>query len=151
MTADQCIVLDARVVIAVQNPADALHDAALAVLDELAPFEWFIHPMTHVELLVGPARVDGQAGVDDVAAWLDRFGVRVADSAEAPGAVLADPWARLQLALLRASTGLKLPDACVLQLALELSAVLATGDHQLAQAAREAGLSVEIPDPYRES
>jgi predicted nucleic acid-binding protein len=46
------------------------------------------------------------------------------------------------LAALRAGTGLKLPDCCVLQAAEQAHAGIATFDDRLAAAARELGVDV---------
>ena len=49
----------------------------------------------------------------------------------------------LRLAELRATSGLKLPDCCVLDVALHHHASLATFDDALAAAARQRGVHVE--------
>ena len=49
----------------------------------------------------------------------------------------------LRLAELRATSGLKLPDCCVLDVALHHQASLATFDDALAAAARQRGVRVE--------
>lgn len=135
------VVLDASALIAAQNPSDPLHDAALTILDELSDRDWLMHPLTRVELLVGPARADGPQGVQEADDWLERFGVEVLDDA---GAIdLQRPEVRRALALLRARTGVKLPDAVVLQLAGACRGTLVTGDRRLARAARDQGVDVE--------
>lgn len=140
-------VLDASALIAVLNPTDPCHDSALAVLDELADRDWLMHPLTHVELLVGPARVDGERGVQELDDWLDRFGVQVA--ADVDEVDQRRPEVRQSMALLRADSGVKLPDAVVLQLAQARKGVLVTGDHRLARAARDQGVEVEELHPGR--
>ena len=51
--------------------------------------------------------------------------------------------AALRLALLRAQTGLKLPDCCVLLAAADASAQsIATFDDRLAKVARDSGIAV---------
>lgn len=49
----------------------------------------------------------------------------------------------LRLAELRATRGLKLPDCCVLDVAIRHLAAVATFDDQLAGAARQHGVPVE--------
>ncbi len=51
---------------------------------------------------------------------------------------------RLRLAELRATTGLKLPGCCVLDVAIRHQARLATFDDALAAAARQRGVTVAI-------
>lgn len=50
----------------------------------------------------------------------------------------------LRLAELRATTGLKLPDCCVLDVAIHHRASLATFDLALAEAARKRGVPVAV-------
>lgn len=134
-------VLDASALIAVLNPSDPCHDDALSTLDDLADCDWLMHPLTHVELLVGPARADGERGVQELEEWLGRFGVRVADDV---GEVDQRRWdVRRSLALLRAASGVKLPDVVVLQLALARGGVLVTSDRRLARTALDHGIEVE--------
>lgn len=78
-------------------------------------------------MLVGPAR----AGRLDLAtAALGVLSVEPLDlGADAP----------FRLALLRAGTGMKLPDCCVLLAAEQSQASIATFDERLAAAARERG------------
>jgi len=79
-----------------------------------------VHPLTLAEVLVGGVRVGrGQAMRDD----LDAAGIRV---------VAPDAGEPLRLAELRVSTGLRLPDCCVLDLVLRGVCSLATFDAALA-------------------
>lgn len=135
------VVLDASALIAVQNPSDRFHDSALTVLDELSDCEWLIHPLTHIELLVGPARAGGAEALREAHSWFERFGLQVSGDVEAID--LRAPEAREHLAVLRAVTLMKLPDAAVLHLALARNATLVTGDRRLAGAARDHRLDVE--------
>lgn len=123
------IVLDASVVVAWFEPTDAHHDRAAGFFDSHLE-DFVLHPLTHAEVLVGPHR-HGIAG--DVIHDLPILGVRT----DLPD---ADQSARL--ATLRAETGLKLPDCCVLDIALVHRAPIATFDDRLADVARERGLEV---------
>jgi rRNA-processing protein FCF1 len=50
-----------------------------------------------------------------------------------------------KLATLRATTTLKMPDACVLHHAMKVSGSIATTDNELAQAAKSKGVGVFSP------
>lgn len=128
------IVLDASVLIAALAPDDAHHDAARAlILTSPAP-DALIHPLTLAEVLVGPA------GRDDVV----QFALRLADLGIRQDVPDADQPQRL--AELRASTRLRLPDCCVLDLATFHESPLATFDERLAQVAGARGVDV-LPGP----
>ena len=89
-----------------------------------------LHPVTLAECLVAPARL----GVLEEASAGLRASFDVAD---------VDRDAPLRWAQLRAATGLRLPDAVVLDTALHLGArALATFDEQLAARAADRGLEV---------
>jgi predicted nucleic acid-binding protein len=122
------IALDANVLIGHLSPHDAHHDAATEILLNAAPGSMLVHPLTLAEVLVGGVRVGrGQAMRDD----LEAAGVRV---------VAPDAGEPLRLAELRVSTGLKLPDCCVLDVALRSDSSLATFDDVLAAGARQRGV-----------
>lgn len=133
-------VLDASIVIAAQNPAEPLHDRALSLLDEAAGLPWILHPLTHTELLVLPARAGGADAVARYQGLLTELGIEAAEP-DGP-ADLHRREARVELAELRARTGLKLPDAAVLHLAVGTGALLLTLDERLARAARDEGVEV---------
>lgn len=122
------IVLDASVLIAHLDARDAHHVAAGAILASAAGEALLGNPLTVAEVLVAPARA-GRAA--EAKAALDALGVEVvALPADAP----------VRLAVLRADTGLRLPDCCVLLTALDARAAVATFDARLAAAARSLGL-----------
>lgn len=126
------IVLDAGVLIGYLEPADAWHDDATRLLTECVGQPWGAHPMTVAEVLVGPAR-RGDAWFDQAIAVLAALEVT-----ELPvGAGDAQ-----RLARLRASTGLRLPDCCVLLAATDANATLASFDRRLAGEAARRGLPV---------
>jgi len=124
------IAVDASVLIAHLDPADAHHQAATNLLREASPTSLTVHGLTLAEVLVGGVRVgQGAAMRQDLRA----AGVMVAT---------ADADEPLRLAELRVSSGLKLPDCCVLDLAVRAQLPLATFDDALAAAARRRGVPV---------
>jgi predicted nucleic acid-binding protein len=125
------IALDASVLIAHLNPTDQHHQAATAILLAGAPGQMLVHTVTLAEVLVGGVRIGQGASMRD--------DIRAAGIAVAP----YDDDEPLRLAELRATSGLKLPDCCVLNVALHHNASLATFDDALAAAARQRGVRVE--------
>ncbi len=124
------IVLDATVLIAHLDADDAHHERSKAVLLDVADEPLGASPLSLAEVLVGPAR-GGQIG--HATAALRQLGV--------DGVVLPED-APAQLALLRAGTGLKLPDCCVLLAAGQVQGEVATFDDRLAAVARAQGYVV---------
>lgn len=124
------IVLDAGVLIAHLDPADAHHAAATALLLAATPGAMLVHTLTLAEVLVGGVKVGRGASLQED---LYAAGIALAShDAEEP----------LRLAELRATTGLKLPDCCVLDAAVGNHASLATFDAVLVAAARRRGVTV---------
>jgi len=122
--------LDASVPIAHLSPAGGHHAAATALLLNSAPGSMLVHAMTLAEVLVGGVRSGRGMAMRDA---LRAAGVQVAPyDADEP----------LRLAELRATTGLKLPDCCVMSLAIQHRASLATFDEALGAAARLRGVDV---------
>ena len=124
------IVLDASVLIAQLDATDVHHEQAGALLRDAANEDLGASPITLAEVLVGPARA---GEVDRGAAVLHELGVT--------GVGLLDD-AFVRLAMLRAGTGLKLPDCCVLLAAEQTHGAVATFDDRLANAATERGLAI---------
>jgi predicted nucleic acid-binding protein len=124
------IVLDACVLIAHLDVSDAHHDRAFALLQSLAEESFAASALTLAEVLVGPARAGG----------LERAGAAL--SALAVETVPIGDAAPAELAGLRAATGLKLPDCCVLLAAEQAGGGLATFDDRLVAAARDRGVPV---------
>jgi predicted nucleic acid-binding protein len=123
------IVADASIAIALGRAGDSHHLAARSlVLDQ--PSGWLMHPVTLAEVLVGPARLDDAEGAH---ARLAALGFRVD---------LPDAGQPVRLAVLRAQTRLKLPDCCVLDVALQHRTPLATFDRRLREVARSRGVAV---------
>lgn len=122
------IVLDASVMIAHLLEGDAHAAEALEILD--TEDELSMHPITIAESLTGPAK---RGVVDTADRAIASLGVeRFRPFVDEPR----------QLAILRAETGLKLPDCCVLATAERKDATLATFDKRLADAARSRGVAV---------
>ncbi len=124
------IVLDASVLIAYLDSDDKHHVAAESLLIEAVDDDLAVNPLTLAEVLVVPAR-DGrleptQAALHDL------------DVAELP--FPSDTAVRL--ARLRASTGLKMPDCCVLLAAEDAAATVASFDERLVQTAEARNLPV---------
>ena len=117
------IVLDASVLIAYLDSDDAQHTRAEELLAREIDDDFAANPLTLAEVLVIPAR-DGR--LDQVQAALRDLDVQElsfpADSA-------------VKLAQLRADTGLKMPDCCVLLAAEAKGARVASFDDRLTHAA----------------
>jgi predicted nucleic acid-binding protein len=124
------IVLDASVLIGHLDGRDPHHERARELLTANAGSQLGASSISLAETLVGPARSDklelardalGQLAVEELAFAED---------------------APTRLATLRAETGLKLPDCCVLLAAQDHDEVLASFDRDLARSARGLGLAV---------
>lgn len=123
------IVLDASVLIAHLDATDAHHERATELLVNTAAETLGASPLTLAEVFVGPAR----AGTIDAA--------RAALTAMSVETVRLSDDAAIRLAVLRATSGLRLPDCCVLLAAETAHADVATFDDQLARAATQIGLT----------
>jgi len=124
------IAVDASAVIALLDSGDAHHARAVSLFQAHAGDGFLIHSITLAEVLVGAAR---KGHGTQRLAQLTAIGIGVAES---------DPTEPLFLAELRASTGLALPDCCVLSVALRAGVLVATFDARLGRAVVEAGLGV---------
>jgi predicted nucleic acid-binding protein len=124
------IVADANVVIAASSPGHVHHrDATRIVLDHGLD-GIVLHSLTMAEVLVGPARTGAHVQARE---RLAAAGFRLSPT--------GDPHPEA-LALVRATTSLKMPDACVLATAERLVVALATFDARLARDARARGVRV---------
>lgn len=124
------IVLDASVLIGHLDGHDSHHRRARQLLEQSAASPLGASPVSLAETLVAPARV---GRLDAAREALTRIGI-----AELP---LGED-APARLATLRAATGCKLPDCCVLLAAQDHAGAVATFDMDLARAARDLGLGV---------
>ncbi|HSP08185.1 MAG TPA: PIN domain-containing protein [Candidatus Dormibacteraeota bacterium] len=112
------IVIDASVVIALLDPADALHPAARRALERVAEADLAIPASALAETLVAPARA---GRLEEARRSIRALELRVADTGEEVA---------VEAARLRAGhRSLRLPDALVLATAAVLGAdVVLTGD-----------------------
>lgn len=123
-------VLDASALIGHLDPGDAHHEPASQVLVAAAGARLVAHPLTIGECLVGAVR-SGQG--EEVRAAIAAMGVEL---------FAVDGDSPLRLATLRVGTGLRMPDCCVLDAALQRDADLIAFDDRLTAAARRLGLHV---------
>lgn len=125
------IALDVSILVAHLYPLDGHHEAATSLLlDAVVDERLLVHTLTLAEVLVGGVRI-GQGA--QMLADLKMAGIMLASR---------DDDEPLRLAELRATTGLKLPDCCVLDVAVSNGAKLATFDRALATAAHRLGVPV---------
>lgn len=124
------VALDASVLIALVNGADEHHETARRLFTDTLEAELCISALTFAEVLVHPVRNDlGSAFLESISG----LGLEV-------HALTSEQ--TLRLAEIRARSGLRMPDASVLHLAVETGATLATFDTQLAASAQAFGVSV---------
>lgn len=122
------IVLDASVLIAHLDAQDACHERAKAMLLASANHPLGASSITIAEVLVRPAR---NGKLDVVRSAIQELQVEEIPIPEGAAA---------RLAILRAETGLKLPDCCVVLAAQDVYAsVVLTLDDQLAKRVGELG------------
>jgi len=124
------IVVDACVLIAHLVRDDALHARATSLLESLASEPFGTSPISLAEVLARPARAGRLERTLAALRTLDITQVGLADDAPA------------RLADLRAITGLKLPDCCVLLNAETSAADIATFDDGLGRAAQARAIAV---------
>lgn len=124
------IVLDASVLIAHLDGRDRHHEPARKLLQAHAAEVFGASQISLAETLVAPARSDR---LDDAREALEKLAVR--ELAFAPGV-------SSRLASLRAETGLKLPDCCVLLAAQDHGGGVASFDLGLCRSAQNLGIPV---------
>ena len=122
------IVLDASVLIAYLDGDDHHHQAAEALLAAEVDDDFVVNPLTLAEVLVAPAR-DGRLSAAQTV-------LRDLEINE----IAFPPDTAVRLAQLRASTGLKLPDCCVLLAAVGVNAIVASFDDRLVRSAADHNL-----------
>ncbi len=124
------IVLDASALIAQLDQTDPHHERTRELLAQSSDQARGASVITLAEALVAPAR----------AGRLDEAQTALRDLAVRP--IELNVGAAASLALLRAETGLRMPDCCVLHAAAITGAeTIATFDARLARAARTRGLN----------
>lgn len=101
---------------------------------DTASFDLQMTALSQAEAMVHPAR---SGKLDKFQKMFTALGLAVTsiDSSDAS-----------KLATLRATTTLKMPDACVLHQAIKVSGSIATTDNQLAQVAKSKGVGVFSPE-----
>lgn len=124
------MVADANVVIAASTPGHVHHHEAVRIVAEFGLVGIVLHSLTMAEVLVGPAKARSQAAARD---RLTAAGFMLVPNGDPAPEVLAE---------VRATTSLKMPDACVLATAEHLRADMATFDERLAREARARGVTV---------
>ena len=124
------IVFDASVLIAYLDGDDDLHRDAESLLADVIDDDFGANSLTLAEVLVLPARTGRMEAVLAALRDLDLSELSFPDDSA------------VGLARLRASTGLKMPDCCVLLAAEDQRATVASFDHRLVQAAEDRGLPV---------
>jgi len=117
------IVLDASVLIAYLDGDDSHHMAAESLLAEAVDDDLGVNPLTLAEVLVVPARAGRLEPTQGALRDLE------VDELPFP------PDTAVRLARLRAGTGLKMPDCCVLLAAEDAAATIASFDDRLVQTA----------------
>lgn len=127
------IVLDASVLIAYLEGEDEHHQAAEALLEREIDDDFGANSLTLAEVLVVPARDDR---LDEVQLTLRELEV---EELPFPGD------AAVKLARLRAETGLKMPDCCVLLAAEHVGGRVASFDDGLRKAAVRRSLETVAP------
>lgn len=127
------IALDAAVLIALFDANDAHHAAAETLFAANPTEPMTIGPINQAEVLVRAARENRD---QQMLADLRSLGIETTALPDDAG---------LRLARLRAHTGAKMPDCCVLLTAEQTSARVATFDDRLANAATSLGLDLVAP------
>lgn len=124
------VTLDASVVIAYLNADERHHQEAVDLLETWAPGRLCMSSLTLAEVLVAYARADRMA---EGRSMLADLGIEELPMPEDAAAHLAG---------LRAATGLRLPDCCVLLAAEGGQTALASFDARLRAAATARGVAV---------
>lgn len=127
------IILDANVLIAAFDGSDLHHEWAITFLKDTVSEELLISSLTYAEILVSPIRADR---LKEFRKGIDSLGFRIVDINSEDA---------LEIANLRAETGLKMPDVIVLHAALTHSASLASADTALTRKAAALGIAVFSP------
>ena len=127
------IVLDASVLIALLNDDDRHHDWALQMFIGTVSEDWGMSVLNFAEALIHPVKA-GRS--EEFLEKIQGLGLVVhgVDSDDASS-----------LAIMRAHSGLRMPDVISVSLALKLNAALATTDRSLGKAAQAASVRVLQP------
>lgn len=128
--APRVLLLDASALIAFLDSHQAHHEWTVNLLTDHADAAFVASPVNIAEALVHPALHGGLERAREAIAALDL---------EVPEIGRQEVE---KLAILRAETGVKMPDACALLAALASGATMVTRDRRLAAAARKLGVDV---------
>ena len=130
------VVLDASALIALYQSDDAHHEWAKSMFVDTVEDTLIMNSLTYAEVLVQPIlhkkAPKFRAGIDGLG-----IDIRALSGEDA-----------IELAQIRATTALRMPDAVVLFEALRSEATLATADSTLAREATNRGLRVLSPKEY---
>jgi predicted nucleic acid-binding protein len=129
----EVVVLDASALIALVSSSDPHHKWALEMFRDTASFDLQMTALSQAEAMVHPAR---NGKLEKFQKMLNALGLVVSPIEGLDAS---------KLAILRATTTLKMPDACVLHQAMKVSGSIATTDNQLAQVAKSKGVGVFSP------
>ncbi|MEI6590549.1 MAG: PIN domain-containing protein [Actinomycetes bacterium] len=127
------VVFDANVLIALCLTTDAHHTWALDVFRFTQGSNLMVSAMTYSEFLIRPKR---EGVLQQMLNGIEQLGLEITP---------IDVHNALALTDVRARTNLRMPDAVVLQTAIEHSGSVATTDKRLASAARELNIPVYQP------
>jgi len=124
------IVFDASVLIAYLDGDDDLHVEAETLLAAVVDDDFGANSLTLAEVLVVPARAGQMEAVQAALAEIEL------------NELSFPPGTAVRVAQLRASTGLKMPDCCVLLAAEDHHATVASFDDRLVRVAQDRNLAV---------
>jgi predicted nucleic acid-binding protein len=130
----QLVVLDASALIALASDIDPNHSWALGMFRDTAGFGIQMTALTQAEVLVHPARA---GKLEKFLKLIGALGLEITPIEESDSS---------QIARIRSTTSLKMPDAVVLSQALKVAGFIATTDQKLAKVARENGVGVFSPE-----
>jgi predicted nucleic acid-binding protein len=119
------LVCDANVVIALFDANNVHHSEAIEIYLQSTGTPIYLSALTYAEILTQPA---AQGKLDFFVKNLETGGFEVAEISKE----LA-----IEMSQVRAATGLKMPDVCVLALANYLGAELVTADQKLADRSKK--------------
>ena len=127
------VVLDAGALIALYRGKDAHHEWAKSMFIDTVGDEWVMNTLTYAEVLVHPIK---QRKASQFRKGIAGLGIDINSLTDEDS---------VELANIRASSNLRMPDAVVLFEAIRSKASLATTDDSLAREALRRGLRVMCP------
>jgi len=127
------ITLDAGVLIAMLDGKDSHHDWATRFLVDHCDADFVMPALTYAECLVRPTQ---KSAADAFLVSIAGLGLEIVDATAASA---------MQIALIRATTKLRMPDAVVVATSVMKGSALATTDQTLAKAAAQQSLAVFVP------